>query len=347
MKNLFLPRSRKRTTGKLIVVQVIASLWALGLSVGLGKDAVEVESHYAGDGWFEYRLRTMEDPFFAGIEFGQLLPSPFTNYVENTLAPHWTNYFYKGKWTGLMYDASVPQPRLNEISFSVRSSSTHFRREQYGFGTMVYYEFTFPYQGLSGLGGYLNLNCLVPCAPEEADGSPDTLVSRMEVIPDIKIDELILTNGQVCGVTFSWVQPSTVELQRSEDLGSWETVARLFGDPPQTTWTTNVSLGSSGTFFRLLLVAASHVSEAPAATLAAGDFQTIKEIPVVDQRLMGGQIRIGFPSAPNALYEVEHCEWRGDTIATKRIRASERFTPLVFETPAPHRAGFFKVQVAE
>src|SRR5882724_11947561 len=92
---------------------VLVAINAIGLSTGLGRDVVEVESHYVGDGTFQYTLRTLEDPFIAQIGFGQLLPDPFTNYLSSVTPPHWTNYFYQGQWTGIMFDASGPQPRLN------------------------------------------------------------------------------------------------------------------------------------------------------------------------------------------------------------------------------------------
>ena len=68
-----------------------------------------------------------------------------------------------------------------------------------------------------GAGGYVNLDCLVPCELEEADGSSPVLASRMELMPDITIDELIRTNGDIHGVTFSWSEPSTVELRASHN----------------------------------------------------------------------------------------------------------------------------------
>jgi hypothetical protein len=100
------------------------------------------------------------------------------------------------------------------------------------------------------------LPCLVPCAPEESDGSPSNLVSRLEIVPDLKIDGLIVTNQDVYGLRYSWPAASTVELQASHDLTNWARVARFFGDPPQTTWTTNSPMNAFGEFFRLWVIAA-------------------------------------------------------------------------------------------
>lgn len=236
-------------------------------ATGLAREAIELESGYDGDGWFHYRLRTLEDPFLAGVQFGQLLPVPFPDYQTNTVPDDWTNFFSNEQWSGIIFDATNAQPRINEISFSVKSGSTHFKRKPYGFKTKVYFTFADQYKG--GLGGYLNLDCLIPCAPEEADGSPPTLVYRQELVPDVKIDRLVLTNQNIYGVTFSWAEPSTVELQGSFDMTSWTNIARFFGDPPQTTWTTNISLNQYGRFFRLSLVSNSHVTNDPHSGLSA------------------------------------------------------------------------------
>ena len=222
----------------------------IGISVADGRDVIEVESHYTGNGCFEYTVRTLYDPFVTDIGFAQLIPRPFTNYVSNTLPPHWTNSITDdGTWWGIAYDASGPQPRFNEISFSVCSSSTSFRRSglQVAFAVLLADCFDLRY-----FAGYNTLPALVPCAPEEADGSEPQLVSRFEIVTDLVINELIVTNGEVHGVTFSWVAASTVELQGSHDLIHWTPVARLAGNwNPPTTWTTNSSLNAYGEFFRL------------------------------------------------------------------------------------------------
>jgi hypothetical protein len=227
----------------------LAFVFAISLSV-LARDVIEVESRYLGNGCFQYTLRTLEDPFVTDIFFGYLGPQPFTNYVSNTLPPHWTNSISEGNWWGIAYDASVPQPRVNETSFSVCSSSTSFRREQYGFQTTFAFLLADCFQTRYWAGTF-NSPCLVPCAPEEADGSDHQMVFRFEIVPDLVINQLIVTNGEVHGVTFSWVSASTVELQGSHDLSYWTPVARLAGYSPATTWTTNSSLNACGKFFRL------------------------------------------------------------------------------------------------
>jgi len=228
---------------------LLVTISIIGLYAADGRDVMEVESRYTGDGCFQYTVWTLYDPFVTDIGFAALNPVPFSNYVSNTLPPHWTNSIFDGAWWGIAYDASGPQPRFNEISFSVCSSSTSFRRNglQVWFAVVLADCFDLRY-----FSGYNTLPALVPCEPEEADGSEPQLVSRFEIVPDLIINQLIVTNGEVHGVTFSWVALSTVELQGSHDLIHWTPIAQIAGNwNSPTSWTTSSSLNTYGEFFRL------------------------------------------------------------------------------------------------
>src|ERR1051326_1137960 len=229
---------------------------AVGLNAAFCRDIVEVESRYTGNGCFQYTVRTLEDPFVTDIYLGNLIPQPFTNYVSSILPPHWTNFVSDGQWWGIAYDVSSPQPRLNGISFSICSSSTSFRRGPYGFQTVFAVLLADCFR-IRYISGYHNLPCLVPCAPEEADGSESQLVSRFELIPDLIINQLILTNGEVYGLTFSGVSLENIELQGSPDLTNWTVIARFAGSSPGM-WTTNSALNAYGEFFRLRAVSVKY-----------------------------------------------------------------------------------------
>jgi hypothetical protein len=233
---------------------------ALGSSAVLARDVVEVESRYLGGGCFQYTVRALYDPFFTDFGLGQLVPVPFTNYLSNTVPLHWNNLIYQGEWNGILFDYTVSQPRINETTFSIWSSSVNFRRETNGLLTGFHFSEYFKLADCFSEQGFIShadsVPCLVPCAPEEADGSPSNLVARLELIPDLKIDSLIMTNHDVYGLKFSWMTLSTVELQASHDMANWTSVARFFGDPPQSTWTTNSPVSAFGEFFRLRMIAA-------------------------------------------------------------------------------------------
>lgn len=325
---------------KRLVTVLAVMFWAFGLSTGLSKDCFELESHYNGDGWFTYTFRTLDDPLIPVIRLYQLDPL-FTNFVASVPPADWTNFFYQGNWEGIMYDQSSPQPRLNEITFSARSSFTTFKRLPLGLTAVVFIQLA-PLMGGEGYGGYVRLDCLVPCAPEEADGSPPDLDSRLELIPDVQVADLIVSNGGVYGLTFSWNEPSTVELQGSHDMTHWTPVTRLFGEPPQTTWTTNVPLNSFGDFFRLQLIANRHVTNNLTSTTPGA--QDSSEIPIAREEISNGQIRVGFASVPNAVYEVTYCEISGQPISAKQIRATSSFTSVLFPIGEPRSAARFKAR---
>jgi hypothetical protein len=330
----------KRITRLFVLVVVNA----LGLSAGLGGDFAEVESRYMGDGTFQYTLRTLEDPRIAQLGFDQLIPYPFTNYLSNVTPPHWTNIYYQGEWQGIGFDGSVPQPRLNEISFSVSSSSTHFKLQQHGFITILSVTLADCLGGES-FGGYRLFDCLVPCSAEEADGSAPQLLSSAQLLPDLVINELIVTDGEVHGLRFTWNEPSTVELQGSHDLAEWTAVARIYGDSPQTTWVTNAPLNSFGDFFRLRLITNSHPSTALASSKFVSQPERSPGCVIVNHISTDGKaVTIGFASVSNMVYEVDHCEAGGRVIETKRVTATSVFTTAVFEMTEPRQAGFFKVR---
>ena len=131
-----------------------------------GRDSIELESTYLGEGWFKYRLKSLPDPFFSQVSLGQFGPS-FTNLVEFGLPPDHGN-------TNWFFDFSFSQNRPYEAFFSARSSERHFKRS---LGTLIismeiaepYCDPSFCFPG--GIGGYVNLGCLAPCSADEADGS--------------------------------------------------------------------------------------------------------------------------------------------------------------------------------
>lgn len=311
------------------------------------RNLFELESQYHGNGVFEYRLRTLHDPFITGITIHQILPSPFTNFVECTPPEHWTNYFSQydsdpNAWAGIMFDDSVTQPRTNEIIFAPRSSSSDFKLKQYGMTLIVYFQLAAEYDGFNGLGGYVTLDCLTPCSPEESDGSPSQLTSYREAVKDIKIDALVRTNQAVHGITFSWNQPSTVELEGSHNLKDWNYIARFFGNAPQTTWTTNLSLNSYGRFFRLALVANKHLTNdiAPDAASFVGR-QTL--VPVENCRIRDGRFIADFISNPEAVYRVEFCNTKNQIVEMLQLVATNSTTTVSFDVKDCPDGGFVRV----
>jgi len=329
------------------VINKVITLGALfvGLFSAYGRDVFELESRYLGDGWFEYRFRTLEDPFFTRIDLVQLAVFPFTNYVESVAPPHWTNAINGAEWNGVRFDRSMVQPRINEVVFSGRSARLHFRQSTNAFVSLFGLSVADVYSFLNGAAGYARMPCLIPCSPEEADGSSPIFVSRVEMIRDIKIDQLIRTNDHVYGLTFSWNEPSTVQLEATHNLTNWTAVARFFGSPPSTTWTTNMPLEDHGKFFRLSLVANRHLTNATTATATTvSAAQRFREIPIISRELVRNQIQVGFASTPGGKYEIDHLSRAGQVICTTSTVASKSFTTVSFDISTSGNAGSFRVR---
>ncbi|HYG24869.1 MAG TPA: hypothetical protein VEH04_19040 [Verrucomicrobiae bacterium] len=287
------------------------------------KDVLELQSHAAEDGWFHYRLRTLEDPFFNGIHIAGIGPW-FTNYITSIVPEGWTNGFYNGTWNGIAYDGWAPQPRLNEISFSVQSGQHHFRE---GMVTLIIGLTSFDPM-FSG-GGYINLKALVPCRPEDASGGEQEMVTRAELVPDVVVDELIVTNGLVYGITFSWNGESTVQMEGSHDFVAWIPIARIHGYAPQTTWRTNVALNGFGSFFRLSLLSARHLPGL--ASQAGKGTRAGPTIPLQQQRIAGSKLLVMFISEPGKSYVIEQSEFGGEIFSRARVDASEAVTEVPLE----------------
>lgn len=331
-----------------VLLLLTISCWLLEASNVEARYCLEFESRYDGDGWFHYRLRTMEDPFISLIYFRQICPfDVFLNYETNTVPNNWTNYFPPSTWAGIMPDPQFPQSRIEEISFSVRSSSRFFKTQTKGFLTIHSVYFSDPYFERGEMSGFVVYPALVPCLAEEADGSAATLVSRIELLADIKIDNLICTNGNIYGVTFSWSGPSTVELQGSFNMVDWTTITRFFGDAPQTTWTTNTPLNSFGQFFRLSLVAARHLTNSPPETLVVAKAKAPDIKPDGNLEFAKGQLRCSFTSLPNQPYACDVIGTKGQVITTRQVEPIQEISTVSFDVSELNAVGFFRVRPAD
>jgi hypothetical protein len=104
--------------------------------------------------------------------------------------------------------------------------------------------------------------CLVPCSPEQVDGSPTNFVFVLKLLPDVNIDHLVLADGDIWGVDFFWNGQSTFLLQSSTDFNHWTDVAYVWSYPPETEWIADGPLNSFGQYFRMALVADGHIADA-------------------------------------------------------------------------------------
>jgi len=67
------------------------ALLLLGAQTSLATTFLQFDSTYLGDGWFQYRMDVMNDPFFTEADVTGL-GITFTNQIDaSTTSPNWTN----------------------------------------------------------------------------------------------------------------------------------------------------------------------------------------------------------------------------------------------------------------
>src|SRR5262249_25122093 len=154
-------------------------------------------------------------------------------------------------------------------TFLLRSTETSFRlgAQTNVDGALVTFSL-FPTElnpafGSANVVGYAMMPALLPCSPDQADGSPTNFFFALELLPDVPINQLIQDGSGVYGVDFTWGFDSTFVLQGTSDFNNWTNVAYIWSYPPETAWTTNQALNSYGSFFRIALVANDHISNLP------------------------------------------------------------------------------------
>lgn len=239
---------------------LLAALLICGARLAPAASLFEVESAYLGDGWFQYRVKTVGDPLFPVVDvtsFGV----PFASRVQYGANPAlWISDSTNPNRADWIYDSLNPQPAGYQATFTARSSELGFKTVT---TNAVAYSFVFN-SGEPGAKnetgfGLAEFAILVPCPPAQSDNSPTNRVSGFEPLPALKIDKLLKSGASFNGVSFSWIGDFTVMLQASSNLNQWRDVARIFGTGASNSWTTNQPLNSQGNFFRLKLVGQGHI----------------------------------------------------------------------------------------
>ncbi len=319
------------------------------------RNFAELESTYLGDGWFQYRFKTLNDPFFLYVDVGGLYTT-FTNRVEYGDAPsHCTNAVDQGaNYAGWNYDQTFSQQRPYEKIFLVRSSERHFKRAPEAVFVMslaIYEMYSSPV--FSGnIVGYARMTNLIPCSAEEADDSPTNFISTIELIKEPKIDGLIMIGNSARGVTYSWSGDSTVRLEASRDLMNWTNVSYIYGTAGSTTWTTDNSLNNYGNVFRLALLAGQHITNLPplnqSAPLAApkklsanGLAKVLNCLPRKDG------LEATISTQPGSKYKVDLLGINGMPIATEFVEADGNQEKVRFISDALPNAVFVQAIVMQ
>ena len=100
-------------------------------------------------------------------------------------------------------------------------------------------------------GAYANVTGLVPCSPDEADGSPPEWVDRVGGFPELEVQSILISDGRPTGIRFQVGGGLRVVVESSDDLKTWIAVGSAVGVNGLTTWAPGGTLETLGRFFRV------------------------------------------------------------------------------------------------
>jgi hypothetical protein len=338
----------------------------LGVGAGMvrANTFLEMQSTYLGDGWFQYRMQVQNDPFFSEAEVTSLVIT-FTNQIDQGTNPDgWTNSYYGSQHASWDCTANYPS-RPYEAVFLLRSSETTYK---VGVVTNMDWAVVCFSLYLSELNpiydpgtysqnivGYAFMPCLVPCRPEEADGSSTNFVYDLKLVPDILINYLIQTDGVFNGVDFNWDAESTFLLQGTVDFKNWTNIAYIWSYPPETAWTTNRSIGDYGNFFRLAMVAGRHTTDLPplnasVARAAKASVKTVNDPAaprVTGCRPANGRMVVNIAAQPNQTCVVQAMNSHRVVLQTRQVTTTGTSAAVDFDAASLPNPVYFQVVPAQ
>ena len=225
--------------------------------MGSAAEFLTLRSTYLGDGLFEYRVDLADDVFFTNASVGSLSVS-FTNRVEfGATDQNWTSSDSETSHAIWNFDLNSAQTRPYSTSFQVRSSNTTYRTVD----AVAFVSYQATPQNLlvstnfPALAGFAALRAIVPCSPDQADGSSSQLFDQFKLREELTISGLATTPGEVTGISFWWNLESTVQIQSSPDLSDWVVQTNLLGEAGTNEWVFPVSVRTNRLFYRLRLLA--------------------------------------------------------------------------------------------
>lgn len=301
------PLLLRRILGTLFLVQSLLPALA-------DRPFLVAESTSLGDGWFRYRAGSRWNPMINTMTLGSCVIYVATNVWDQlgTNAPGWS--FTNQDWTMWTADDLMTPWQIQpyDAVFEIHTPLTSFQQAT-GIVTMSLTLFE-----LQDLIPYVSGNCvgywmfpvLIPCPPEQADGSPSSIYSEI-TYSDVTISRLFMEGQTVAGIQFSNDTYATYLLEATPDLTNWLKVAYLYGDPGITSWTTNSGLNQWGSFFRLQYVGYGHIRMTNLPPLNAPGSLASRTMPNTNEKaflptlsVAKGKLLVRLNTAPGQKFEV-------------------------------------------
>lgn len=345
---------------------LLAMLLGLGAGNVRATTFLQFQSTYLGDGWFQYQMRVMPDPFFTEQDVTQFVIG-FTNQTDWVSGTNsWSCTESTNGASTWAFTNGIPVPpytetflmRSTETSYRLASFTNHDAQAPLVLVSLMLADYAPPIGGGGSVYsvnvvGYAWMSGLIPCRLEEADGSPTNFVYTLKLLPDVEIKQLVQDgNNNVTGVDFLWDSESTFVLQGTSDLVSWTNIAYLWSYPPETVWTTNRSLGDFGNFFRLALVATGHATTLPplnAATQPAPLLVKAKASTpapttprVTGFNISHGTIEVNVATQAGQAAQVQAVDRKGTVLQTRRIQPKGTSATVTFGASSLPGMVFFR-----
>lgn len=297
---------------------------------------MELESTYEGDGWFQYKLRLPVDPFWE-VAYIHYLSFQFLQATgEKVVPPSWSGDAYA-------LGPNDSQARPTEYIFRFRSSYRHFKLHPIGFSTRLYlvpqvWNFT-EVDGhtiyAQSIFGFTNHECLVPCPPDEADGSAPLHVMRFITVPDVKILQLLTDSNGVSGLKYYLPYDASFVVEGSQNLTNWNPVA--YGSAEAGTNQFNsASLITSGPYYRIQITAVNGHNLSSAQPTNTGGLTGKLANDVKLLATATGKV-ITFPSIASKIYQIDFTSAQGAVLKSFTHQAQSDIS--TFPVPTELQAG--------
>jgi hypothetical protein len=238
---------------------ILGLIVAAGLLIGAGAvqcatvpDLIRLESRFIGGGFFEYVLEFPDARYFDRVSFHSLhLMDGQGRVVARVQTPeHWT-----ADSRGWTHDQTHWDVVPYRATFRVKANGNDFRTANaLAVWEMHWYEWALPEPEQPGqVVAYVSLPCLVPCGPNETDGSSPEQIHSVPSRPEVRVDGLSISDNGVIDIDFQVGEGVPVVIEASDDLINWVPIGTSVGTAGTTQWTSAATPAPEGQFFRVVV----------------------------------------------------------------------------------------------
>jgi thiosulfate/3-mercaptopyruvate sulfurtransferase len=255
-----LATARNRFQGAYGLAVSSLALFALGsnLSPAYAGNLVTLDSEYLGDGAFEYRLTCNPQPYLmerSGLSnfslsfpgFDSVVQEPanwqrapgFPTVPQAEASLQWLRH--RTNWENLPY----------QCAFRVRTQKSSFRLGTSQATNLLHWkDWAEPLGYRTHIQESLTLRCLLPCDPEQSDGSPPLYHDAASDFPEISIPQCDLMAFQALRLGISARTGLPLCVEATADLKSWHRVGFLAASGLTTPWTAHTTDAGALQFYR-------------------------------------------------------------------------------------------------